>query len=110
MALGFATTQFSSGLNLQYGLPISFPTLSMVAILIGLIATISCISGLAKGIKYLGDANAYLVIFFLIFTLIFGSTSYLIKSFIENYGNMLANFPRMLSYMDSYGITEAHTG
>ncbi len=110
MSLGFATTQLSSGLNLQYGLDNSFIVISGITILVGLIATLSCISGVEKGIKYISDGNMYIVLFFLAFTLIFGSTTYLLNSFFENFGDLIGNLPWMLFYLDSYDIVETNTG
>lgn len=110
MSIGFAATQLSSGLNMQFGFNNSFPFICLVTILIGFIATLSCISGVEKGIKYISDGNMYIVLFFLAFTLIFGSTSYLISSFFENYGAMLGNMPWMIFYTDSYGIAAGNTG
>lgn len=110
MSIGFAATQLSSGLNLQYGFNNSFPAICLITIIIGFISTLSCISGVEKGIKYISDGNMYIVLFFLVFTLIFGTSSFLIKSFFENFGNMLANFPWMMLYMDSYGVVEANAG
>lgn len=110
MSLGFAATQLSSGLNLQFGFNNSFAFVSLVTIIIGFIATLSCISGVEKGIKYISDGNMYIVIFFLLFTLIFGSTTFLISSFFENYGNMAANLPWLITYMDSYSIAASNTG
>lgn len=110
MALGVAATQLSSGLNIQYGFNNSFFGVSMVAIVIAAVATISCISGVSKGIKYMGDFNMYVVLAILVFTLVFGSTSYLLSSLLENYGNMLQNLPWLLFYGDSYGIAASNTG
>ncbi|MDO4541463.1 MAG: BCCT family transporter, partial [Bacillota bacterium] len=109
MSLGFAATQLSSGLNLQFGFENSFLFVSIVTIIIGFIATLSCISGVAKGIRYISDSNMYIVLFFLVFTLIFGSTPYLISSFFENYGEMIGNLPWMILYSDSYGIAQSNT-
>ncbi|MEG1478127.1 MAG: BCCT family transporter [Clostridiales bacterium] len=110
ISIGFAATQLSSGLNLQYGLNNSFWVICLVTILIGFIATLSCISGVEKGIKIISDGNMYIVLFFLAFTLIFGSTTYLINSFFENFGNMLGSLPWLLFYMDSYGVVQTNTG
>jgi glycine betaine transporter len=110
MSLGFATVQLVSGLNLQYGIPNTFLVICSAAVIIGILATVSAISGVDKGIKYISDGNMYIVLFFLLFTLGFGSTSWLVKSFFENTGNLLANLPWMIFFMDSYGEVAENTG
>lgn len=110
MSLGFAATQLSSGLNLQYGLHQSFAVICAVTALIGLISTLSCISGVKRGIRIISDGNMYIVLFFLLFTLIFGSTTYLIGSFFESFGSLIGNLPWMILYMDSHDIAAANTG
>lgn len=110
MSLGFACTQLVSGMNAQYGAPNTFFVICIVTILIGILATASAVSGVEKGIKYISDLNMYIVIFFLIFTFVFGSTSFLIRSFFQSMGDLIANLPGMLFFMDGYGAVEAKTG
>jgi glycine betaine transporter len=110
MSLGFASVQLVSGLNLQYGIPNTFSVVAGAAAIIGALSTASAISGVERGIKYISDGNMYLVLFFLLFTLVFGSTSWLVKSFFENTGNLLANLPWMIFFMDSYGEAAERTG
>ncbi|MBQ4092030.1 MAG: BCCT family transporter, partial [Firmicutes bacterium] len=67
MSIGFAATQLSTGLETQYGIEKSFFVICALTIIIGLIATLTCISGVEKGIKFISDGNMYIVIFFLLF-------------------------------------------
>jgi glycine betaine transporter len=110
MSLGFASVQLVSGLNLQYGIPNTFLVIGGAAVIIGIISTVSAISGVEKGIKFISDGNMCIVLFFLLFALVFGSTSWLVKSFFENTGNLLGNLPRMIFFMDSYGEVAENTG
>lgn len=110
MSLGFAGTQLVSGLSLQYGLPNSFLTICVVLVAIGVLSTASAMRGVEKGIKVISDGNMVVVIFFLIFVLVFGSTSFLIKAFFEGLGDLVAGFPWLLFFSDSYGLVEAKMG
>ena len=110
MSVGFAATQLASGLELQYGIPNSFMTVAIIVVIIGLLATISAMKGVAKGIKIISDANMYIVLFFLAFTLIFGSTVFLITTFFQSFGDMVFNFPWLLFFGDSFEIVSANTG
>ncbi len=110
MSLGFAGTQLVSGISLQYGLSNTFATICIATIVIGILSTVSAISGVEKGIKFISDSNMYIVIFFLIFTLVFGSTSFLIGLLFEGFGDMITKLPWMMFFMDSFGKVEANVG
>lgn len=110
MSIGFAATQLSTGLESQYGIENSFLLICLITILIGFIATITCISGVEKGIKFISNGNMYIVIFFLLFTLIFGPTAYLLRLFMETFGDLIINLPYMMLYTDTYGVAAANTG
>jgi glycine betaine transporter len=110
MSLGYAATQFSTGMNLQYGVPDSFLIVCIVTAVIAVVAIASALSGVGKGIKFLSNINVYIVIFFLVFTFIFGPTAYLIKSFIQGFGDLFANLPWLMFYLDAYNVTEANVG
>ena len=110
MSVGFAATQFVSGLNMQYGVPNTFFTVALVVVVIGVLSTISAMSGVAKGIKIISDTNMYIVLLLLVFTLIFGSTVYLINTFFQSMGDMVFNFPWLLFFSDSFETVSNHTG
>jgi len=110
MSLGFASTQFATGMNLQYGLPDNFLIISIVTVVIAILAIASALSGVGKGIKLLSNFNVYIVIFFLIFTFIFGPTAFLIQTFFQGFGDLLANLPWMTFFLDAYGSTAARVG
>lgn len=110
MSIGFAATQISTGLEMQYGIEKSFFVICALTIIIGFIATLTCISGVEKGIKFISDGNMYIVIFFLLFTLIFGPTVYLIRLFMESFGDLLINLPYMMLFLDTYDVATANAG
>lgn len=108
MSLGFAATQFAAGLKGQYGIEDSFLVVCIITILIGGLAMTSSLKGIDKGIKKFSDANMYIVLFFLVFAFVLGAPAvYLIETFVEGMGDMVAGMPTMVSFMDAYGIVES---
>ena len=103
MSLGFAGTQFTSGLGYQFGIPATFAVICAVTVIIGVLSIISALSGVEKGIKYISDLNLGIVFFFLIFVLLAGSTFYLVKVFFEGWGNLFSNLPWMMFFSDANG-------
>lgn len=110
MSLGIACTQFTSGLDLHYGIPNSFGVVAVVIIVVGIIAILSAVSGVAKGIKYISDMNMYIIIALFIFMMIFGSQIHLLKVFFESMGSLVANFVDMMFFLDSNGAVEEKAG
>ncbi len=101
MSLGFAATQFTSGLGFQFNLPTGFIAVTIVALIIGVLSVGSALSGVEKGIKFISDLNLGLVFFLLLFVLLFGSTVYLIQGFCEGWGDYLINLPWMMFFTDN---------
>ena len=110
MSTGTAGSQIVSGLNITWGMPISFTTVALIIIGVGLVGTLSCISGVAKGVKVISDANMWIVLVLIGFSLIFGPTQYLIQTFFENMGNLLQNFVYQTFFSDAYHTVEEHVG
>lgn len=110
MSLGFAATQLVSGLELQYNLPNTFAAVCAAVVLIGALSTLSAVSGVEKGIKHISDGNMYIVVFFLLFALVFGHSSQLIKAFFEGFGSLLGRLPEMIFFMDSGDAVKSRLG
>ncbi len=91
-SLGFGAIQFSTGVsemtNLNNG--INLQVVSIVGIT--LIATISVISGLQKGLKILSNLNIIIALILFVFILIIGSTAFLLDGYIESLGSYLTHF------------------
>ena len=110
MSLGFAATQFTTGMHYQYGTPDGFLFIVLAAIFIAGVAIASAMSGVGRGIKALSRWNMYIVFFFMIFAFIFGPTRFLISSFFQGMGDFIVNLPAMTLFMDAYGTTEERVG
>ena len=88
-SLGYGVLQVNAGLNHLFGVPINETVQVILIVVITGLATISVVSGLEKGIRFLSELNlgtrccSALV-------LLLGPTVLLLKSFVENTGGYLS--------------------
>ncbi|MPY78363.1 MAG: BCCT family transporter [Actinophytocola sp.] len=91
-SLGFGVTQIASGLSFLE--IVNEPSDLLLVILIGsitLVAIISVVTGVKRGIKWLSNTNMVIAGLLLVFVLIGGPTLYLLRDFVENIGLYLQN-------------------
>ncbi|WP_104135568.1 MULTISPECIES: choline BCCT transporter BetT [unclassified Cryobacterium] len=94
-SLGIGVAQLNYGLTFMFGAP---ETLLVQASLIALsvvMATISVVSGVEKGIRRLSELNVLLSVGLMLFVLIAGNTSFLLDAIVLNIGDTLSRFPAM---------------
>ncbi|ABI76251.1 choline/carnitine/betaine transporter [Hyphomonas neptunium ATCC 15444] len=85
-SMGFGVTQINAGLNHLIGLPIS-PQIQITLIAgITLLATISVVTGLDKGVRILSETNLVIAVLLMLFVLVVGPTADLLRSFVQNLG------------------------
>jgi len=91
--LGFGVVQINSGLQTLNILPESsfIYQLAIVTVLV-LLAVISAVSGLDKGVKILSSVNIIAVVVLLLFVVVLGPSVYIIGSFTEGIGTYINNF------------------
>jgi len=90
-SLGLGAQQMNAGLNYLFGLEVSSTNQVVLIAIISILATLSVLSGVNKGIKLLSEFNMQLTGVILAFFLIFGPTSYLLGAFSANIGDYLEN-------------------
>ncbi len=93
--LGLGVEQMNSGLKSVAGIDTSLSFQLGVMGVIMLIATISVLSGVNKGVRILSESNFWLSIAVLGFLLVFGPTQYLIGVTIESTGHYIQNILRL---------------
>ena len=81
-SLGLGVQQVNSGLNSIWGIPIGSPVQLGLMAGITVLALISVLSGLDRGIKYLSQVNMWLTLALLAFFFIWGPTQHLLMSVI----------------------------
>lgn len=85
-SLGFGVLQINAGLNHLINLPVT-PLVQIVLIIaISSIATVSVLTGLDRGVRRLSEINLIVAIALMIFVLVIGPTSLLLRSFVQNIG------------------------
>jgi len=105
-SLGFGVQQVSAGLNHLFDLP---DTLGMQVFLIAAItlaATISVVTGIHRGVRFLSELNMRLGLLFLVAMLILGPTLTLLDGFIQNAGAYLQSFFEIGTWGETYTQTK----
>jgi len=101
-SLGFGVQQVNAGLNYLFGINNNVRVQALLILIITLIATISVVSGLNKGVKRLSEMNINLGAILLVFVIIFGPTLFILDSFVQNTGNYLHHFFEKAFWTESY--------
>ncbi|MDR2726184.1 MAG: BCCT family transporter [Candidatus Adiutrix sp.] len=109
-SIGFAGTQFSAGLHSQYGFQQSTLLVAFSILAIGVLATISALKGVSKGIKIVSDGNMFVVIALIIFVLLAGPTMVQFNTLFETLGSYINRFPAMSFFLDANGAVAAKVG
>ncbi|MDX5378656.1 MAG: BCCT family transporter [Halomonas sp.] len=100
-SLGLGVQQINSGLNYLWDVPVN--SLVQVALIgvITVLALISVLTGLKRGIKYLSQANMWLTFLLLAFFFAFGPTRYIIGGLLESTGDYLRSVIPLSFYTGS---------
>ncbi|UNU73802.1 BCCT family transporter [Moraxella nasovis] len=94
--LGFGSAQMGSGLvEMGWISETSFGLQLIVIIVVMILAMLSAISGVGKGVKMLSEINLVLAICLLLFVLATGPTLYLLGAFNDNLGVYFSNLVRL---------------
>jgi choline/carnitine/betaine transport len=98
-SLGLGVQQVNSGLNYLTGIPINvYIQVLLIAIITG-IATMSVVSGLDKGVKFLSEMNIKIAVVFMLAVFIIGPTGYIIRLFSNSLGVYLGGFIKSAFYI-----------
>ena len=114
VTIGFGISQFASGVHNisgmdwimnNEGVPTNGAMILFLVVIMGA-STLSALSGVGKGIKWLSNLNMCLTIFLLIFFLIFGATGFALKAFFVGLWDYIIALPVMASQVWSDDGTE----
>lgn len=95
-SLGLGAIQINGGLSyLNSNIPNSISTQLIIIAGVTILFTLSTLSGIGRGIKWLSNANIILAILLLIFFLLAGPTTFLLDLFTTTIGNFIQYFPEM---------------
>lgn len=96
--LGYGILQLSKGLEITFGMPNGMPVYIGITVVIMVAYLSTSISGLKKGIMWLGDKNTWFYIILLLFLLICGPTSYIFNLFTQSTGSFIGNFIESMTF------------
>lgn len=100
--LGFGVTQINSGLNYLVGIPQSATTQIILVIAVSIMAGLSVVLGVDKGIKRLAELNLFLALSLLLFVFLAGPTIYLLQTTLQNLGNYVSSLFEMTFNLYAY--------
>lgn len=104
--IGFGVGQINAGLTSVFGVPDSLYYQVIIIIAITLAATLSAFSGVNRGVKMLSVLNVRVAMSIFLLVLLLGSTTFILKSYIQNIGSYLTHFIDMSTWTESYRKTE----
>lgn len=96
--IGFLGTQAGYGIETLIGIPNEYP--AQLAIIAGLvvIASISAVTGIHKGIQWLSSFNVWFTVVLIAAILLAGPGGFIIDMFISSFGIYVQEFPRMATF------------
>ncbi|TDN84744.1 choline/glycine/proline betaine transport protein [Salegentibacter sp. 24] len=101
-SLGFGVQQIASGLNHVFSVPSGITTQVLLIAGITLVATISVVLGVDKGVKFLSEWNMRVALLLLGLAIVLGPTVFIFRSFVENTGSYLFNFLEISTWSESF--------
>ncbi|MEV7971601.1 BCCT family transporter [Cellulomonas sp. NPDC089187] len=105
-SLGLGVLQIAAGLD-HAGLIESSTGLQIVLIIIvTAAATLSVVSGLDKGLKWLSNINVTLAGVLMLLVLVLGPTLFLLREFVQSIGNYLSSFLSLTFNVSAYSGAE----
>ena len=101
-SLGFGARQIASGLQFLFGIDSGVNTQISVILVITMIATVSVVTGLKKGVRFLSRLNMILALVFLTFVLFLTDTLSVMGIFIESTGMYFQRFIEIGTWSSSF--------
>ncbi|PCC17610.1 choline BCCT transporter BetT [Brevibacterium aurantiacum] len=95
-SLGIGVVMVNVGLNTVFGLPIGVGSQIGIVVIGAAVATLSAVSGVDKGIKFLSILNVFLAVALSLWVLVAGNTKFLLDAFVLNVFDFVRLFPDMV--------------
>ena len=90
-ALGYGVVQINAGLHYLFDLEVSPQVQALLIVAITLLSTLSAVSGLDRGIRFLSELNLLQAVVLLIMVMALGPTVLLLQMFVQNTGGYLSD-------------------
>ncbi len=102
-SLGLGVMQVNAGLDFLFDVGIS--TSIQIALIAGitLVATVSVVAGLNRGIRRLSHFNMVVAVSLMLFVFVLGPTAFILRFWMESAGGYLQQIPALTFWLDSWG-------
>lgn len=101
-SLGLGVQQIAAGLAHVFGISSGIVTQISLIVAITLIATVSVVLGVDKGVKFLSEWNMRTAVLLLLLVVVLGPTIFILQSFVQNSGNYFYSFLQISTWTESY--------
>jgi glycine betaine transporter len=105
-SLGLGALQVNNGLGSLFGVPVNNVTQVLIIAAVTAVFTMSAVTGVSKGIKFLSQASAGLAIALFVFILAVGPAVFIANLYIESLGTWATDFFRMSLQGTAFGGLE----
>ena len=102
-SLGLGALQVNNGLGSLFGFPVNSVTQVLIIAAVTAVFTLSAVTGVNKGIKFLSQGSAALAIALFVFILVVGPTVFIANLYIESVGTWATDFFRMSLQGTAFG-------
>ncbi|GAB6898517.1 BCCT family transporter [Kineosporia succinea] len=102
-SLGLGALQVNNGLAKLFGIPVSNLTQVLIIAAVTAIFTMSAVTGVTKGIKYLSQASTVAATALFVFMIVVGPTVFIANLYIESVGTWATDFFRMSLQGTAFG-------
>ncbi|MDG5799911.1 BCCT family transporter [Marinilabiliaceae bacterium ANBcel2] len=101
-SLGLGVKQVSGGLHHVFGTPNTVGMQVFLIIIITMAATVSVITGIKRGVRFLSEWNVRIAGLLLLVVLIIGPTLFILKSFVQNTGGYINSILQVASWTEAF--------
>jgi glycine betaine transporter len=102
-SLGLGALQVNNGLGSLFGVPVNNVTQVLIIAAVTAVFTMSAVTGVSKGIKFLSQASTGMAIALFVFILIVGPAAFIANLYIESLGTWATDFFRMSLQGTAFG-------
>lgn len=101
-SLGISVVQLNVGLDMLFGIPQGLAAQIGLIVVTVLVATLSAVSGVGRGIRRLSELNVVLALVLGFFILVTGETIFLLNAFVLNINDYISRFPSL--FMETFAF------
>ncbi|MFV0132091.1 choline BCCT transporter BetT [Streptomyces sp. HMX87] len=95
VSLGIGVVQLNYGLQVLFDVPEGLPAqIALIGVAV-VMATVSAVAGVDRGIRRLSQLNVLLAVLLMLFILVVGEPIRLLNSLVQNVGDYVSSFPSM---------------